>query len=78
MISRELREQVYNCIRCGLCMNSCPVYRQLCFEGASPRGKVQLIKKIFEGKLEISAILLPSSEYMPALRDLHRELSRAG
>jgi glycolate oxidase iron-sulfur subunit len=30
------------------------VYKQLCFEGASPRGKVQLIKKILEGKLEPS------------------------
>jgi len=54
MISGELQEQVYSCIRCGLCMNSCPVYRQLYFEGASPRGKVQLIRYIFEGKLEIS------------------------
>jgi len=54
MIFEELREQVYNCIRCGLCMNTCPVYRQLYFEGASPRGKVQLIKKVLEGKLEPS------------------------
>lgn len=54
MIPEELREQVHNCIKCGICMNSCPVYRQLYFEGVSPRGKIQLIKKIFEGKLEIS------------------------
>lgn len=54
MIAEELREQVYKCIRCGLCMNACPVYRQLCFEGVSPRGKIQLIKKILEGKLDIS------------------------
>ena len=43
MIAEELREQVYSCIKCGLCMNTCPVYRQLYFEVASPRGKVQLI-----------------------------------
>src|SRR5512143_59685 len=55
MIAEELREQVYSCIRCGLCMNTCPVYRQLYFEGASPRGKVQLIRKVLEGKLEPSA-----------------------
>lgn len=55
MIPEELKEQVYHCIRCGLCMNTCPVYRQLAFEGVSPRGKVQLIKKILEGKLEPSA-----------------------
>jgi len=54
MISEELREEVYKCIKCGLCMNACPVYKQLYFEGASPRGKVQLIKKVLEGKLEPS------------------------
>jgi glycolate oxidase iron-sulfur subunit len=54
MIPAELGDQVYNCIRCGLCMNTCPVYKQLYFEGASPRGKVQLIKKVLEGKLEPS------------------------
>jgi glycolate oxidase iron-sulfur subunit len=35
-------------------MNACPVYKQLYFEGASPRGKVQLIKKVLEGELEPS------------------------
>ena len=54
MIAKELQEEVYNCIKCGICMNACPIYRQLNVEGASPRGKVQLIKKIQEGKFEIS------------------------
>ena len=54
MIAKELREEVHNCIKCGLCLTPCPVYKQLYFEGASPRGKVQLIKKILEGKLEPS------------------------
>jgi len=54
MISDSLREEVYKCIKCGLCMNACPVYKQLYFEGASPRGKVQLIKQVIEGKLEPS------------------------
>lgn len=55
MIPESLREQVHNCIRCGLCMSTCTVYKQLCFEGASPRGKIQLIKKILQGTLEPSA-----------------------
>ncbi|HSR13930.1 MAG TPA: (Fe-S)-binding protein, partial [Thermodesulfobacteriota bacterium] len=54
MITKELREEVHNCIKCGLCLTPCPVYKQLYFEGASPRGKVQLIKKILDGKLEPS------------------------
>ncbi len=54
MITQELREEVHNCIKCGLCLTPCPVYKQLYFEAASPRGKVQLIKKILDGKLEPS------------------------
>jgi len=54
MIARELKEEVYNCIKCGLCLTPCPVYKQLYYEAASPRGKVQLIKSILEGKLEPS------------------------
>jgi glycolate oxidase iron-sulfur subunit len=54
MIPESLKAEVYNCIKCGLCVNSCPVYKQLLFEGASPRGKVQLIKKILEGDLDPS------------------------
>jgi|GEM_PF-4447294 len=38
MISKELREEVHKCIKCGLCINACPVYKQLYFEGAAPRG----------------------------------------
>ena len=54
MIAKKLQEEVYNCIKCGLCLTPCPVYKQLLFEGVSPRGKVQLIKNILEGKLEPS------------------------
>ena len=54
MIAKELKEEVYKCIKCGLCLTPCPVYNLLRFEGASPRGRVQLIKKILEGKTELS------------------------
>jgi glycolate oxidase iron-sulfur subunit len=54
MIAKELQDEVYNCIKCGLCLTPCPVYQQLFYEGASPRGKVQLIKKVLEGRLQPS------------------------
>ncbi|MCX5907949.1 MAG: (Fe-S)-binding protein [Deltaproteobacteria bacterium] len=54
MITKALQQEVYNCIKCGLCMTPCPVYKQLYFEAAAPRGKVQLIRNILEGKLEPS------------------------
>ena len=54
MIAKELKEDVYKCIKCGLCLTPCPVYNLLRFEGASPRGRIQLIKKILEGRAEPS------------------------
>lgn len=38
MIAGKLKEEVYNCIKCGLCLTSCPVYKQLFYEAASPPG----------------------------------------
>ncbi len=55
MIADELKEEVHKCNKCGACMSSCQVYKQLNYEGGSPRGKVQLIKKVLEGQLELSA-----------------------
>ena len=74
MITPELKEEVYNCIKCGLCLTPCPVYKQLWFEGASPRGKVQLIKKILEGKLEAIGEVPPAPLHLPPLRNLHGQL----
>ena len=47
-----LREEVHNCIKCGICLTPCPVYKQSLMEVSSPRGKVQLIRNIMEGKLD--------------------------
>ena len=54
MIAETLREEVHKCNKCGACLGSCQVYKQLNYEAGSPRGKVQLIKKILAGQLEPS------------------------
>jgi glycolate oxidase iron-sulfur subunit len=54
VISQNIREEVYNCIKCGICLMPCPVYKQRLMEVSSPRGKVQLIRNIMEGKLDLS------------------------
>ena len=54
MIAKSVGEEVYNCIKCGICLGQCPVYKQNLVEVASPRGKIQLIRNIIEGKLEWS------------------------
>jgi heterodisulfide reductase subunit D len=41
-----------SCIRCGLCLATCPIYRVTLRETDSPRGKVALVRALAEGKLE--------------------------
>lgn len=47
-----------HCIRCGLCLASCPTYREVGTETASPRGRVALTRKGLEGELELSPNLI--------------------
>ncbi len=47
-------EQYLYCIRCGLCLSACPVYRETLRETDSPRGRVALARKVAEGELELS------------------------
>ena len=43
-----------NCSKCGLCLSACPVYQVCLTETVSPRGKVQLSKRILEASLGLS------------------------
>lgn len=46
---------VLQCMRCGLCLPSCPTYRTDGLETQSPRGRVAMIKAVIDGHLEPSA-----------------------
>jgi glycolate oxidase iron-sulfur subunit len=46
-----------NCVKCGLCLSACPVYKVLKEEQASPRARLQLIKAFENNTLESSPLL---------------------
>lgn len=50
-------EQAYRCGKCGICLQTCPVYQQMLDESASPRAKLQLIKQVAGNVLPTSAHL---------------------
>ncbi|OGF47729.1 MAG: hypothetical protein A2231_03395 [Candidatus Firestonebacteria bacterium RIFOXYA2_FULL_40_8] len=43
---KEIKDIPERCLRCGFCLNSCPVYKDLREEIVSPRGKLRQIKAL--------------------------------
>jgi heterodisulfide reductase subunit D len=58
---RSVEEEALHCIRCGLCLSTCPGYRESLKETDSPRARVALVRAIKEGLLEH-----PTDEYSNA------------
>ncbi len=50
--------KLINCMRCGMCLPTCPTYKETFLETASPRGRVALLRKLREGDLDQSDRLL--------------------
>ncbi|MFO7740769.1 MAG: (Fe-S)-binding protein [Anaerolineae bacterium] len=52
-IAMQVAEEEYlHCIRCGLCLSACPLYRLTLDETDSPRARVALLRAIREGLAE--------------------------
>jgi heterodisulfide reductase subunit D len=54
MVLDNLSEEFDQCIKCGLCLASCPVCKEMLLEKYSPRGKIQLARYYSQGDLDLS------------------------
>ena len=46
-------DNILKCVHCGLCLDNCPTYRELNDEKDSPRGRLYLMRGLWEGELEL-------------------------
>jgi glycolate oxidase iron-sulfur subunit len=51
-------EELSACVRCGMCLEACPTYRELKVEMDSPRGRLQLMRGLVERKIEATPSVL--------------------
>ncbi len=50
----SLDDILHHCLHCGLCLPVCPTYNITLQEQSSPRGRIRIIKEVFEQKIEVS------------------------
>jgi glycolate oxidase iron-sulfur subunit len=51
-------DELSACVRCGMCLEACPTYRELRVEMDSPRGRLQLMRGLVERRIEATPSVL--------------------
>jgi glycolate oxidase iron-sulfur subunit len=52
-------DETFNCVQCGYCLPACPTYETMKTEAHSPRGRINLVKMLAEGKIEVEDLRNP-------------------
>lgn len=76
-INDIISSNVYTCASCGFCRFGCPVYREMGFEKLTARGRMYLLKKVIEGRLDYDRDMIDSF-YACALCGNCNEICPAG
>jgi glycolate oxidase iron-sulfur subunit len=56
--AHSLHDDLSRCIHCGFCLQACPTYLDLGLEADSPRGRIQIIAAIEDGRAQPTPSLL--------------------
>lgn len=64
MTSPEYRELLDQCVRCGMCLETCPTYAIFGTEADGPRGRITLMRAVSQGRIDQETFLDTFGEHI--------------